>query len=654
MDRLPKEIFIVIISTLPLQDKLNCIAVNNQWGQDIRRSCLYSKLVFKNRSQTLSPDYYYQTAIHFFAVDGDNYNGERAKTVRHLEMYQQSLNVDRIVALPSLFPKLIDIKIIQDRFSNGLAIGQDALIDDAARRQENYVKWWSEVQRIITNETIMIPLINNLLVAPSSPLKNLTCLSLSFGAAYNPLSSVMGSQQDQLRNKMDCLLLSNLQHAPALNKLTLEDIHLDLKDMEILHKSAPNLQRLDLKSIFVSQRETPIIPTNHISNLLKLSVNFFVQPPAAARNGDAYRNFLVCSRTNIIMWLDYFGSKYTNINKLSLTCRGYIDRRVLFQQSDTPLVEQLIIKIISNTNNLTLLHVNMIPLTRNIMEAIDNNDTARLDDIYVGAENRNHDKRLSWATSQNKDPCRDQLLLIQSSRQSKSVKKLTMSYVVGPQSVDDYDTTLPLGCILLDYLPRSRFSENLVCLNLINSISANLFVNVVLYLPWLQSLKATIFDMFGGKVNTKPVATSSGIKKLDMTLVISADISSNPQIMQDTLNNFFHLVVDACPLVENFKSTGGLSCRGGQLYERNCYTGATFKLRFGERHTRLRYLNFGLVGTRYYTFSQMDSKKDHSWANCHRLLDTSSDIEGKNGFIIDLNWCTDGVEVTLDEPSPMR
>jgi hypothetical protein len=136
MDRLPKEIFIVIISTLPLQDKLNCIAVNNQWGQDIRRSCLYSKLVFKNRSQTLSPDYYYQTAIHFFAVDGDNYNGERAKTVRHLEMYQQSLNVDRIVALPSLFPKLIDIKIIQDRFSNGLAIIQDALIDDAARRQK--------------------------------------------------------------------------------------------------------------------------------------------------------------------------------------------------------------------------------------------------------------------------------------------------------------------------------------------------------------------------------------------------------------------------------------------------------------------------------------------------------------------------------------
>jgi hypothetical protein len=82
--------------------------------------------------------------------------------------------------------------------------------------------------------------------------------------------------------------------------------------------------------------KTPVIPTNQISNLLDFSVDF-VQPPAVA-DRETYRDSLVCSRRNIIIWLEYFESKYTSINKRSLTCTGYIDTEDLFQ-SDA-LVEQ--------------------------------------------------------------------------------------------------------------------------------------------------------------------------------------------------------------------------------------------------------------------------------------------------------------------------
>jgi hypothetical protein len=103
------------------------------------------------------------------------------------------------------------------------------------------------------------------------------------------------------------------------------------------------------------------------------------------------------------------------------------------------------------------------------------------------------------------------------------------------------------------------------------------------------------------------------------------------------------------------------------MFDRKSYPIVTIKLHFGERHRRLRHLNLGLVGTRYYTFSQIDDKKRHRWANYYRLLNTISGVfyngtetDGfyssteTSGIYIDLNWCADGVEVTLDEPSRTR
>jgi hypothetical protein len=116
----------------------------------------------------------------------------------------------------------------------------------------------------------------------------------------------------------------------------------------------------------------------------------------------------------------------------------------------------------------------------------------------------------------------------------------------------------------------TKFSERLVCLNLSNSVSADLFVNILLHLPLIQNLKVNTHDMSGGNVNTitAPASSSSRIKELDVKLVISAPRgnSSNSKIMDDKLNNFFQLLVNVCPLIEEFKL-------GGQLYDRqrNCY-----------------------------------------------------------------------------------
>jgi hypothetical protein len=124
----------------------------------------------------------------------------------------------------------------------------------------------------------MAHLVNSLLLAPSSPLKNLTCLSVSFGRPRR--------NQDRDMNQP---LFSNLQHTLALKKIILENIYSGFRDMETLHRSAPNLQCSDLKNIGVlwpgetryatpqdlgCRKELPDIPTEEIGKVLELSVDF--------------------------------------------------------------------------------------------------------------------------------------------------------------------------------------------------------------------------------------------------------------------------------------------------------------------------------------------------------------------------------------------
>lgn len=44
--KLPKEIFISIISRLETRDDLTCICVSRYWHEIIRSNCLYQDLVF--------------------------------------------------------------------------------------------------------------------------------------------------------------------------------------------------------------------------------------------------------------------------------------------------------------------------------------------------------------------------------------------------------------------------------------------------------------------------------------------------------------------------------------------------------------------------------------------------------------------------------
>jgi hypothetical protein len=93
MEKLPKEVFISIMSYLALDDNLECILVCKKWHDCIRDSNLYRSLKFVDGDQDK-----FIKAITFF-TDQDNIGN----TVKRL--YLERIDVDSLGAflLPSLF-----------------------------------------------------------------------------------------------------------------------------------------------------------------------------------------------------------------------------------------------------------------------------------------------------------------------------------------------------------------------------------------------------------------------------------------------------------------------------------------------------------------------------------------------------------------------
>jgi hypothetical protein len=322
MDRLPKEIVLLIIEDFTYKEKLACALVCQKWLVWIRDSSLYRTLCFSNGCNTLTK------AIEYF--DNRNYRNH----VSNLEINGYDLDLNSFSQLPDLFPNLKQFRFTVDDHIYEL---EDTFTSELTTADlDLQIQKWRNLEVIIEMNNRLHPITLALLHSPNNV--RLTSISLSI-----------------FKRDTSKALLRVIHNAPVLESLTVDGITLSIQNLDYLMENTPQLKSLAFHNLYIDLdddndevEENFSQPRNNIENVV---IMFFDTIMA----------------NEIDQWIDYL-SIYTSITSLTILPMDSLPPLL-----DTVAIESSLIDAFSNWNLLRKYNMGFVPLTEQILEVMADN-----------------------------------------------------------------------------------------------------------------------------------------------------------------------------------------------------------------------------------------------------------------------------------------
>lgn len=317
MERLPKEILLVVFSYLSFETKLQCLLVSKDWHGWILRHSLYNELECQSPA-TLNK------AINYFQQNSNL--GQSVFKLRIKNCYNLNYNLK---TLPSLFPNVKEFELDEAR---------DELITTATDVQD--ILNWKNIQKLNSTECFEdgVFLIGNILKSPCS---YLTCIDILFDIDYHQSFHTTIHRIPYIKKKSE--LLDNIKNAPYLESLSLDRLHLSMEDLEKLHHFTPNLKSLVLKNITLLPSQEELNNVKSVS-LQMLHIQF--------TNNDTLSS-----------WLPYITQKYTHLESFRFDSKD-----VLINDN---LYEDQLLQLISSNPNLKYYDICLSPFSTRIVNELD-------------------------------------------------------------------------------------------------------------------------------------------------------------------------------------------------------------------------------------------------------------------------------------------
>lgn len=272
--------------------------------------------------------------------------------VRRLSVDDVYMTASELNSLPALCPNLVELSF------HGKSMDVSSL-ERCSQFTETPFSQWKYLRRLTGLQDLTV--IKCLLQSSSSPLPSLTYLSVSFQAHD------MSFKEEFLRG---------LHRAQSLQSLSLDHAILSLADMEIIHSSCPNLQKLQLTNTRLEPIGHTIQEKRAVANQL-FSPALYMETFEFKNSGDLYQDY---------EWLYYFSLKYIHLVRLELWCEYSVNTpypEVLPTVSD--LEERCVALASLGMHCLYLKSVKLLNITMNqwLFQAMDHVGT-QLEEIALG------------------------------------------------------------------------------------------------------------------------------------------------------------------------------------------------------------------------------------------------------------------------------
>jgi hypothetical protein len=346
MESIPNEILVIITSYLGPDERLQCALVCKNWYIGLLYGNLYEFLKFSTTDQC-------QKAIDYFKSQS---NGIQRK-VTELKLICNY----KAMELPYEFPNVEKLVWTDENFSF-----QDLMPPTIDGDFDKHIQHWKHI-REITEANWHYPITRVLLKSTEAALY-LTYIDLSFHNRANniPDLSHYCSSYHRVRE-----LIPHLKNAKNLSFLRLNKIYLTLQDVEQIHKGTPCLSVMELRGIKIKLKDNDQ-QTNiqnrywkdikvHVKQLCQRVSHLNIELAHDLADFDGEHRALT-------MWLRYIGIKYTNLTHFYINMDNIADIHAMELYYQKPLLGS---KAFSKWKNLTVLDMEVAPLTRALMKAID-------------------------------------------------------------------------------------------------------------------------------------------------------------------------------------------------------------------------------------------------------------------------------------------
>lgn len=588
MKELPTEVFIPVISLLNTSDKLECLLVCKRWHGFITENILYKELSFNNNTA----DFY--NAIALF-----HDNRKLGMVVRKLAIDNCELDVHTILSLPKYFPNLRDFQWTES----------DSLWEIAKKTANTifhyppvqvyarYLGKWKSISNISTNIE-NTPFVTMLLA--SATFTDLTSISISFQRSQTN-TRFQGPSITNIRSLVK-QLIDNIGNAPTLETLHLYYLVIDLDDMEKLHTAIPNLEKLFMENCRICEDEERVLEISRDKQLVLDHEGFqFVNNTVRLKSLTIYfdDSFPVLNKV-IPLWLTYISCKYDNLNDVDIGMINGYDISIPNEEFKLPML-----KIISKIKRISSYKARLYPFTQDLINIIDCN--------------KGKLKEISIYSNEARD-IQNQLKYVNKSRQAKTVEKVNI--VVA-------DVELEGGAIFNWIISgMSAHLLNLSSLHIEGCVRYTGLVLILRLLVKLEDLSLSGIEINPSETIRSKMATKGRIKSLKIVFYCDDDIGF------ESINTVIRLILQSCPLLENFTITGDFSY----------FDYGTLNLCFFY-HDQLKSINVNIEGVEYYTFSWEDGKQELEWADYNNPLETTDDA--RENFHIDIVWRATNVALNL-------
>jgi hypothetical protein len=331
---LPLELLVLISCYLTLPQKVTCRQVCRRWAKVIKESCFLEHVVLDQQE-----DYFDLMEL----VEEETLHGNQVKT---LVLNECGLAPIDVFTLADVFPNLVELEW-NDK--------QEVLLSELTiNDHENIMRWGTSLQSI----TMRTPYPSTAQILQTTTFASLTRLTVGFVDPHDEIGKMQ--------------LLYALKHAPILATMTLDGVGLTVENMELLHANTP-----ELTSLTLSHTELYRMLRRDFGPILDEETGRFRFDLKAAPKVKSFQ-FVDESSFNDheSYWLKYMMEKYPELQHLHIDCQ-LPEVRVVFVEDSfnfTDTFNEGLLRLISGCHKLTSFHVNHIPITSTIYDALDQNN----------------------------------------------------------------------------------------------------------------------------------------------------------------------------------------------------------------------------------------------------------------------------------------
>lgn len=509
MEKLPLEIRLKIFSHLSFSNKLLCLTVSKQW-YSLFVGFLYKDLRFlKDHESNL------QNAIKYFGI-----HEEIAKMVVSIKIDSCPNSYLHLPKLPLLFPNVKEFTF-EDVSTGGLT-------DNSSTTEAR----WESLETLKLTESVK----ENRTLAVDGLLKHsyfhLTCVTVRFDDAH-PMANLW----DPVFNDKKKTLIRNLRNLLFLQTLILDRMHVTMKDLEELHKNAPNLRKLSLENVvfriddtepynFQDQQTARVddtIDTRSVPvKLESLQINAFSRPLDA---------------DVLLVWLTYIAAKYKMLNSFIFNCKHFSDYR-----NDN--MERQVLQLFHNSPQLKNYDFMLCPLTRRILKEMEDSHI-RLNDMSVYANMYTLKNQLEALSKSEQVHCITRAKIFFTNCTHLTFADFT--FFADNVATQHNDTS---AAIISRHLTSLSNLTHLTVSGQSNSVN---LASLYQYLTHLKNLThITLSNVFiYNRLDTSLLPAtleSTRIKYIDIDRIVLSNITSLA-----TMNNIFSQIFPQCPDLETIR-----------------------------------------------------------------------------------------------------